>query len=153
MLGDRAAIQFATAARRAATEADFLDRLLEGLAPHAPLQRTSRILRSALELEGLTLPAGARVCVMLGAANRDPLRFPNPDVADFDRKTRHFAFSSGPHFCAGARVAKLEGQIVLRCLIEHFRDHRPTESITWDQNLTFRTPLSFRLQRALEKSP
>jgi cytochrome P450 len=59
---------------------------------------------------------------MLGSANRDADQFAEPDTLDFARHdTRHLAFSQGPHFCLGASLARLEGQIAIRSVLQRFR--------------------------------
>ncbi len=75
---------------------------------------TEKVVTRDVELGGLAFPAGTEVGLMIGSANRDPLRFPDPDVYDLDRPPRsHVAFGYGTHFCIGHSVAKTLGQVVL----------------------------------------
>ncbi len=75
------------------------------------------------EVAGEPIPRNGRVLVLLGAANRDPARFPHPDVFDPDRPDHHhLAFSAGAHYCMGAALARLEGEIGLNMLLERFPD-------------------------------
>ena len=83
-----------------------------------PVQFAARVALEAVELGGHAIPAGARVMVLLGAANRDPERFERPDELDVTRADRgHLAFGMGPHFCLGNALARLEGEVALRALV------------------------------------
>jgi cytochrome P450 len=76
-----------------------------------------------VELAGTTIPAGEHVIVSILAANRDPARFPDPDRLDLTRADGgHLAFGHGIHHCLGAPLARLEGRIALRALVERFPD-------------------------------
>src|SRR5207237_9789321 len=67
---------------------------------------------------GSDIPAGGRVGVLLGAANRDADVFPDAQAFQAQRApNRHLAFGVGPHFCIGARLAKMQAQVVLRELL------------------------------------
>jgi cytochrome P450 len=101
---------------------DQLDWLAQhpGLAPQAvdellrydsPAQVASRVAHNDLVLGGTKVRKGEQALVVLGAANRDPSRYTDPDRLDFTRpKTAHLAFGNGPHFCVGAGLARLEAQ-------------------------------------------
>lgn len=84
---------------------------------------THFIVRFALRDKALgarTVRAGHQVHVMVGAANRDPARFADPDVLDIERAdNRHLSFGHGIHFCLGAPLARLELQVALRRFLEH----------------------------------
>jgi cytochrome P450 len=89
--------------------------------PHA----TFRYAREPLDLAGATIPAGAQVVINLAAANRDPHRYPAPDSLDIRRSdARHLAFGHGIHFCLGAPLARLEGQLALASLLRRFPELR-----------------------------
>lgn len=81
-----------------------------------PLQWFERwVLDDGVEIDGVPLPRGARVALVLGAANRDPRRFPDPDQFDITREdTSHLAFGGGIHFCIGAPLARMEMETTLR---------------------------------------
>ncbi|WP_404952941.1 cytochrome P450 [Streptomyces sp. 147326] len=88
-------------------------------------QATYRFARTGLELGGTFVPAGSSVLVALAAADRDPARFagPGPDVFDIRRSgPGHLAFGHGIHFCLGAPLARMEGRIAIRALLERFPD-------------------------------
>ncbi|MEU7607649.1 cytochrome P450, partial [Streptomyces sp. NPDC041003] len=91
-----------------------------------PVQHaTYRFARTGLELGGTLIPAGSSVLVALAAADRDPARFarPGPDVFDIRRPgPGHLAFGHGIHFCLGAPLARMEGRIAVRALLERFPD-------------------------------
>lgn len=79
-----------------------------------PLQLTARTVVRDVELHGTTIPAGSRVVLVVGAANRDERQFANPDAFDLQRgKFRHLGFGEGLHRCLGAPLARLETKIVL----------------------------------------
>jgi cytochrome P450 len=94
----------------------------------SPVQITGRTVLTDTELCGRHLPAGSRVTVLLGAANRDPDVFPDPARFDVTRRNarEHLAFSAGIHYCVGAGLARLEGAVALRTLTERFPDLRVT---------------------------
>jgi cytochrome P450 len=83
-----------------------------------PVQRTSRIAHADVEIGGRKIAKGAMVVVLIGAANRDPAQFSDPDRLDVARAdNRHIAFGFGIHFCLGAPLARLEAQIALGTLL------------------------------------
>ncbi|MGW7457175.1 cytochrome P450 family protein [Streptomyces sp. NPDC054797] len=91
-----------------------------------PVQHaTYRFARTDLEIGGVRIPAGSSVLVALAAADRDPARFaePRPEVFDIRRAgPSHVAFGHGIHFCLGAPLARMEGRIAIRGLLERFPD-------------------------------
>ena len=89
-----------------------------------PVQNTARTTQSDVTLHGVTIPAGGRVALMLGAANRDPSRWENPNTLDFTRESkRHIAFGEGIHFCLGGPLARLEGRIALTTFLERVPEY------------------------------
>ena len=87
----------------------------------SPVQLTTRVAKSDVDVAGTKVPAGDWVYFILGAANRDPNHFPHPDRFDLDRvNTKHSSFGVGPHFCLGAPLARLEMQVALRTLMQRF---------------------------------
>ncbi|AEW95174.1 MULTISPECIES: cytochrome P450 family protein [Streptomycetaceae] len=96
---------------------------------------TFRFTTEAVTLGGIEIPAGKPVLVAVGAANRDPARWPNPDELDLDRVAAgHLSFGHGIHRCVGAPLAKAEADIALRKLLTRFPDMQlavPAEQLTW----------------------
>jgi cytochrome P450 len=91
----------------------------EALRFDAPLHMFTRYALENLEYNGLHLKKGEVVGLMLGAANRDPARFTNPDVFDATRESiPHVSFGAGIHFCVGAPLARLEMEVGLQVLFE-----------------------------------
>ncbi len=84
-------------------------------------QLGNRRAAEAVEIAGQTYPEGTLITLGIGAANRDPEEFPNPDRLDITRApNRHLAFGSGMHACAGMTLARLEGQIAIGRLLARF---------------------------------
>ena len=98
-------------------------------------------------LSGVELPAGADVLVCIGAANRDPDVFTEPDVFDLHRANaqEHLSFGSGPHFCLGAPLARLEARVVL----EELAAALPGLRLRPDQTFDFMRIIGFRGPRAV----
>jgi cytochrome P450 len=90
----------------------------EALRYDSPVQATSRRANSDLEIEGHHIRAGESVNFIFGAANRDPDVFVDPDTFDITRENaaQHLAFGGGGHYCVGARLARLEGEIAFAAL-------------------------------------
>ena len=88
----------------------------------SPVQRTARVAMTPTELGGVSMPRGQLVVAILGGANRDPAVFKDPHRFDVARSNArdHLAFSAGVHFCLGAALARLEGEIGLRTLFERY---------------------------------
>ncbi|MDV5149245.1 cytochrome P450 [Streptomyces sp. SBC-4] len=102
---------------------DLLDGAIEeSLRYDGPVETsTFRFTREPVTLGGTEIPAGASILVAIGALDRDPTRFPDPDRFDIRRDTRgHLAFGHGIHYCLGAPLARLEGRIALRTLLDRF---------------------------------
>ncbi|GAA4830119.1 cytochrome P450 family protein [Saccharopolyspora rosea] len=86
---------------------------------------TFRHTTAPVRLGGVEIPEGEAVWVGLSSANRDPRQFPDPDRFDIGRDAHgHVAFGHGIHFCLGAQLARLEGQVALRRVVERFPDLR-----------------------------
>jgi cytochrome P450 family 144 len=92
----------------------------EALRLESPFRFLFRSTATDTQLGEVSVPAGSTVLLFWGAANRDPAAFPQPDTIDLHRRLprRHVAFGRGIHHCVGAPLARLEGQVVLKCLLE-----------------------------------
>jgi cytochrome P450 len=92
----------------------------------SPVQFVHRNVLEDFELDGHHLAKGDIVMALLAAANRDPVRFDDPDRFDIARPDNlHLAFAWGLHFCLGARLARMEGQLVFAGLVERFAKVEP----------------------------
>jgi len=107
----------------------------------SPSQHTARLAPPGAVLGGKEIPPGAAVIAVMGAANRDPERFSDPDLLDLGRAdNRHLAFGWAAHFCFGAPLARIEGQIAFETLLARFSELSlsPDEDIRWRPNLGLR---------------
>jgi len=87
----------------------------------SPVQITARTANEAIDVAGHDIEAGATMLLLIGAANRDPERFTDPDRLDLGRaEGAPLSLGSGIHYCLGAALARLEGQVVLDRLLERF---------------------------------
>jgi cytochrome P450 len=88
----------------------------------SPVQLTQRITLDEYEVGGVTIPKGQNLVPLLGAANRDPEEFDEPDRLDLGRENanRNVAFGGGHHFCLGAALARLEGAAAIGTLVRRF---------------------------------
>jgi len=111
----------------------------EMLRYEGPIQLNNRRLTAPLELDGKSLPAGTFVTIGIGAANRDPAQFPDPERFDVARKpNRHLAFGQGEHACAGMNVARMEGRIAFARLLARFSEIELTGDPVRDRRIRFR---------------
>jgi cytochrome P450 len=108
----------------------------------SPVQMTFRYALDDVEWGGKQMRAGENVAVVLGAANRDPSHFANPDRLELTRPVGTPAhFGMGIHYCLGAPLARLEGQIGLRALLSEMPALRPAlerEQLAWQQTVAVR---------------
>lgn len=106
----------------------------------SPVQHTARIAPADMELGGRRIGAGSRVVAVLAAANRDPNRFPEPDRLDLVRSNnRHVAFGWAAHFCFGASLARMEGQLAFNTLLRRLgHPVMASQDLEWRQNAGLR---------------
>jgi len=105
-----------------------------------PVQRTARVASADATIGGHTIPQGDMVMPFIGAADRDPAHFPEPDRLNLSRAdNRHIAFGWGIHFCLGAPLARVEGQIAIDTLVRRLpRLALIGDSVEYRQSLTLR---------------
>ena len=113
----------------------------------SPVQTTDRVATVDCELAGHPIRRGTVVALLLGAANRDPARFADPDRLDIGRQdNHHVSFGHGAHFCLGAALARVEAQIVIATLLRRLPDfdgdRHPKE---WKRSVVLRGPTTLRL--------
>lgn len=106
----------------------------------SPVQMTNRLAFREIEIAGTLVPPGTEVVYVLGAANRDPRVFDDPDRLDIRRKVgRLMSFGMGIHFCLGAPLARLEGEIAFQTLAREVKGMRlATEHPEWRAGLVLR---------------
>jgi cytochrome P450 len=114
----------------------------------SPSQHTARLAPADAVLGDAKIPEGDAVIAVMGAANRDPDRFPDPDAIDLARPdNRHLAFGWAAHFCFGAPLARIEGALAFETLLSRFSELSlaPDEEIQWRPNLGLRGLTSLRV--------
>ncbi|OBI42379.1 cytochrome P450 [Mycobacterium colombiense] len=126
VLGDQPELQARLRADRSLI-GSFIE---EALRMQSPTKVDFRLARKSTTLGGVHIPAGTVIMLCLGAANRDPRKFENPNEFQADRKNvrEHIAFGRGIHTCAGAPLARVEGQITINRLLDRTRDIRISEA-------------------------
>jgi cytochrome P450 len=107
----------------------------------SPSQHTARLAPADVEMGGKKIRKRQAVIAVMGAANRDPERFPEPDRLDIERKdNRHLAFGWAAHFCFGAALARLEGQIAFETMLRRLPNVAldTAAPLVWRHNLGLR---------------
>jgi cytochrome P450 len=127
-------------AKRLATDPGLAAAYVEEvLRVDSPVQLTERFAGHDAEVAGVEIPAGAELIVLLGAANRDPERFAEPERFVPDRPgNAPLSFGAGAHYCLGAPLARLEAQVALPALVRRFPDLELTERPVRRDRLTLR---------------
>ncbi|MBX3421158.1 MAG: cytochrome P450 [Pirellulaceae bacterium] len=114
-----------------------------------PAAAVVRIATEEVTLHDQTIAAGDRVFAMLGAANRDPRQFSNPEKLDITRnENRHIAFGHGIHYCIGAPLARLEAKLAIRAILQRCQNLKLQDAaLHWSDSLVLRgvrsLPISF----------
>lgn len=122
---------------------------------------TERFARQDLSIGGVTIKKGEIVFAAIASANRDERQFADPDVLDISRTpNRHLAFGLGIHFCIGAPLARLEGQIAIGSLVSRLADLRlrvPASTLRWRAGLVLRglkaLPVAFTSAKTPSRPP
>jgi len=114
----------------------------------SPVQLTDRVATVDCEIAGQPIRRGSVVALLLGAANRDPAHFPEPDRFDVARKdNHHLSFGYGAHFCLGAALARVEAQIAITTLLRRFPDLDGDRAPQhWKRSMVLRGPTSLHLR-------
>ncbi|WP_033319817.1 cytochrome P450 family protein [Streptomyces yerevanensis] len=146
LIGNGLRALFAHPGQLADLRADFglLDGAIEEMLRYdGPVENsTDRLALEDVEMGGVTIPAGSTVRISMADADRDPERFKDPDRFDIRRDSRgHIAFGHGLHYCLGAPLARLEGRIAFRTLLERCPDLAPDadeSELPWTPGLLIR---------------
>ena len=135
--------------RRLQDDASLIANAVEEILRYdSPVQLTDRVATEECEIDGNRVRKGVLVALVLGAANRDPERFPEPDRLDVGRSgNQHFAFGHGAHFCLGAALARAEAQIAISSLLSKFPDFGgDVDRIVWKRSMVLRGPTALALR-------
>jgi cytochrome P450 len=116
-----------------------------------PIQFSPRLAAEDVQVRGRSIPEGAMVILHLGAANRDPEVFPDPDRVRWDREAaRHLSFAWGPHFCLGAPLARTEAAVVLPRLMTRMPDLvLVSGEPSWRESMAMRGLTELRVTRRM----
>jgi cytochrome P450 len=120
---------------------DFIVSAVEELLRYdSPVQKMGRIALADIHVAGKQIKKGELVCFSFAAANRDPEQFESPKQLDITRKrNRHLAFGHGLHYCVGAALARLEGQIAVNSVLRSLpKIQLAHETLEWYRNFTLR---------------
>jgi pimeloyl-[acyl-carrier protein] synthase len=111
------------------------------------VQVNHRVLLEDTTVGDASIPSGALIYIFLGAVNRDPARFADPDRLDITRNIpHHLAFSFGAHYCLGASLARIEAAVGIRTLLDRFPGLRPArDGFEWRDTLLLRGPKSIEV--------
>ncbi|HEY7054626.1 MAG TPA: cytochrome P450 [Mycobacterium sp.] len=115
----------------------------EALRWEPPITTVVRLAIRDCELAGLAIPSGTSVSVSVAAANRDPMRYPDPDRFDPTRTNiAHLTFGGGPHLCLGMHLARMETAVAVNALLDRLPDLRldPNEPAPHVAGVAFRSP-------------
>ena len=119
----------------------------EGLRWVAPIGTMMRTTLRDTEVNGIPVPQGTAISLLMASANRDESRFPDPDQFNIHRPgTTHMSFGAGAHFCAGKWFAKAQIEIALRVLLEAFPDLQFADGPPVFKGWEFRDPTSLRIK-------
>jgi cytochrome P450 len=123
----------------------------EALRLLSPIQSAHRVASEDIELEGVTIPAGAKVFLATASANRDEQKFACPAAFDHNRpdSSQHVSFGGGVHFCAGMHITRIEQRVAYHEWLKRFSSielAQPAESIQFHTTFATRAPVSVQLR-------
>jgi cytochrome P450 len=99
------------------------------------------------EIDGIVVPDGSRVCILLGACNRDPARWKDPNRFDIFREPQsHLGFGFGMHSCLGLNLARLELEVWLNQILDAIPEYELAEEVSYGTNFVLRAPLSVHIR-------
>jgi cytochrome P450 len=116
----------------------------ESLRFNTSAQRFKRTVMREVELHGERLRVGDKVALAFGSGNRDPRRFPDPDIYDIARRPQgHLGFGSGKHFCLGSQMARLVTAVAMQRFLARVPEyHRIGDALAWNSSSNFRSPVA-----------
>jgi hypothetical protein len=124
-------------AQKLRDEPSLMPNAIEEFLRYDGVKWLTRMAREDIEIGGARIDAGDLVVLVLGAANRDPSEFPDPDRLDITRtQGRHVGFGYGAHFCEGAPLARIEMEIAMNTLLRRMPELRcavPIDTLAWDE--------------------
>ncbi len=109
------------------SDTDKIKQLIEeGVRIESPIQNLGRFAKNDVTIGGVAIPAGSRIVVMYGCANRDENKFPDAGKLDISRENlrEHVGFGVGPHYCVGAALARLEGRVAFEEIFKRLKNIR-----------------------------
>jgi cytochrome P450 len=115
----------------------------------SPVMRHDRVAREDIELHGFKIKRGQRIILGLGAANRDPAHFVNPDVFDISRQntSRHTTFGYGAHSCLGGSLACKQAEVAINLVLKRFPNiHFGATPPVWREHFNFRGLRTFSVE-------
>jgi cytochrome P450 len=111
----------------------------EALRLHSPIQKLCRVNTDDILIDGMAIPKNSNIVLLLGAANRDPKVFKNPEkITSSHPSKKHLAFGLGTHFCLGTSLALLEADVMLEALVRRCKFHSTVNKVTWIDNSSFK---------------
>jgi len=148
-------LRFSDQRRRLTTDPALLKTAIEEfLRFESSNQLGNRRVVEDVEFEGVTLPKGTLITLCIGAANRDPDQFAEPDRLDIGRwPNRHLAFASGAHACAGLNLARLEGRIAIGRFLARFPDFTAAGPAPRPRRARFRGFSTLPVELAASRQP
>ena len=135
----------AEARRRLVADPSLMGQAIdESLRFNTSAQRFKRTAARNKQLHGKTIRTGDTVILAYGSANRDPRKFPNPDLYDIDRKpVGHLGFGGGKHFCMGSQMARFVTDVSMRRFLARIPEFRlTTDKLDWISSSNFRSPIA-----------